>query len=461
MIATDDAGTILYANSAEELTFGFAPGELIGMHLADLSGYPDNENDQHIKESAFRTSIEGLLERRMVEYEQGRDSVLFNREHAHREVGWSNVFIRIHSVGVCEDSQAAAYHLAALVESSDDAIIGRDLNGLIISWNSAAERVFGYSADEAMGRPLAILAVPGREDEIVTIFERIRKGESVKLLETVRRRKDGKEIDVSITVSPIRNAAGVVIGASTIARDITDSKSLEEATLRLAAIVDGSDDAIISKDLNGIIRSWNKAAEHIFGYSSAEVIGQPISLLAAPDRLNEMPEVLAKLRRGERIDHYETRRRRKDGNIIDISLTVSPIRTSSGRVIGASKIARDISEHKRSRKALEEANEEIRQSETQFRTLANAIPHLCWMAHADGSFFWFNDRWYEYTGMVPDQNKGWDWGTVHDPVTLHEMTIRWEAAVASSEPFEMVSSNLWANRRLSVISDARRTRKRC
>ena len=216
--------------------------------------------------------------------------------------------------------------------------------------------MFGYSADEAIGRPLTILAVPGREDEIPTIFERIRKGESVKQLETVRRRKDGKEIDVSITGSPIRNAAGAVIGASTIARDIKDCKGLEEVTLRLAAIVDGSDDAIVSKDLNGIIRSWNKAAEHIFGYSSAEVIGQPISILAAPDRLNEMPEVLAKLRRGEQIDHYETRRKRKDGKVIDISLTVSPIRTSSGRVIGASKIARDISERKRSQKALEEAN---------------------------------------------------------------------------------------------------------
>src|ERR1051326_3143835 len=224
--------------------------------------------------------------------------------------------------------------------------------------------MFGYSADEAIGRPLTILAVPGREDEIPTMFERIRKGESVKQLETVRRRKDGKEIDVSITGSPIRNAAGAVIGVSTIAREIKDCKGLEEVTLRLAAIVGGSDDAIVSKDLNGIIRSWNKAAEHIVGYSSAEVIGHPISILAAPDRLNEMPEVLAKIRRGEQIDNYETRRKRKDGKVIDISLTVSPIRTSSGRVIGASKIARDISERKRSQKALEEANIGLRQSET-------------------------------------------------------------------------------------------------
>jgi PAS domain S-box-containing protein len=439
IIATDDAGTIVYANPAEERTFGFAPGELIGMHLADLSGYPDEENGQHIREVFSELKSKGFWSGEWLN--MSRDGTRFySTASMHTaKLDGRMYFIRIHSVGACAGGQAAAYHLAALVESSDDAIIGRGLNGLIISWNSAAERMFGYSADEATGRPLTILAVPGREDEIVKIFERVRKGESVKLLETVRRRKDGNEIDVSITVSPIRNAAGAVIGASTIARDITDCGGLEEATLRLAAIVDSSDDAIISKDLNGIIRSWNKAAEHIFGYSSAEVIGQPISLLAAPDRLNEMPEVLAKIRRGERIDHYETRRRRKDGNILDISLTVSPIRTSSGRVIGASKIARDISEHKRSRKALEEANAEVRQSETQFRTLANAIPQLCWMAHADGSFFWFNDRWYEYTGMVRDQNEGLAWQTMHDPVTRHEMTAQWEAAVVSREPFEMVT----------------------
>jgi PAS domain S-box-containing protein len=440
MIATDDAGTIVYANPAEERTFGFAPGELIGMHLADLSGYPDKENDQRIREVFSELRSKGFWSGEWLNMSRAGTRFYSTARIHTAQLDGRMYFIRVHSAGALEtNSQAAAYHLAALVETSDDAIMGRDLNGLIISWNSAAERMFGYSADEAIGRPLTILAVPRREDEIPTIFERILKGEAVKHFETVRRRKGGEEIALSITVSPIRNAAGEVIGAWTIARDITDAKSLEEATLRLAAIVGGSDDAIISKDLNGIIRSWNKAAEHIFGYSSAEVIGQPISLLAAPDRLNEMPEVLAKIRRGERIDHYETRRRRKDGNIIDISLTVSPIRTSSGRVIGASKIARDISEHKRARKALEEANAEIRQSETQFRTLANAIPQLCWTAHADGSFFWFNDRWYEYTGIVPDQNKGWDWRTVHDPVTLHEMTIRWEAAVASSEPFEMVT----------------------
>lgn len=126
-----------------------------------------------------------------------------------------------------------------------------------------------------------------------------------------------------------------------------DGNQLEAASLRLAAIVENSDDAIVSKDLNGIITSWNKGAERVFGYTAEEAIGKPVSMLAAPEVISEMPEILNKIRRGERVDHYETRRQRKDGQIIHVSLTVSPIRDASGRIIGASKIARDISERKR------------------------------------------------------------------------------------------------------------------
>ena len=127
----------------------------------------------------------------------------------------------------------------------------------------------------------------------------------------------------------------------------TERIQLQQARVYLAAIVEGSDDAIVGKDLNGIITSWNAGAERIFGYAAHEVVGKPISILAAPDVLNEMPNILARIRRGERVDHYHTRRRHKDGNILDVSLTVSPVRALSGEIIGASKIARDISDQKR------------------------------------------------------------------------------------------------------------------
>ncbi len=145
---------------------------------------------------------------------------------------------------------------------------------------------------------------------------------------------------------PMEGPGGEIIGVCGIATDITERKALEAANRQLAAIVESSDDAIIGKDLRGIVTSWNQGAERIFGYTAAEIVGQPVSTLAAPERLDEMPEILAKIRRGQRVDHFETRRRRKDGQIIDVALTVSPVRDSSGNIAGASKIARDITSRK-------------------------------------------------------------------------------------------------------------------
>src|ERR1044072_8474976 len=128
---------------------------------------------------------------------------------------------------------------------------------------------------------------------------------------------------------------------------VSESKTDLQSARLLAAIVESSDDAIASKDLNGIVISWNKGAERIFGYAAEEIIGKPISILIPSDRENEEPFILDRIRRGERIDHYDTVRKRKDGTLIDIALTVSPIRDEKGRVIGASKIARDITAHKK------------------------------------------------------------------------------------------------------------------
>jgi PAS domain S-box-containing protein len=157
---------------------------------------------------------------------------------------------------------------------------------------------------------------------------------------------DGIHSYISIKF-PLEGPDGTVTGVCGIATDITDRKQLETASRYLAAIVESSDDAIISKDLNGIITSWNNGAERIFGYTADEIIGKPVATLTAPDRLDEMPDILSKIRQGRRVDHYETRRRRKDGQIIDVSLTVSPVRDAAGQIVGASKIARNITDRKR------------------------------------------------------------------------------------------------------------------
>jgi PAS domain S-box-containing protein len=162
-----------------------------------------------------------------------------------------------------------------------------------------------------------------------------------------------------VFILPKRNSAGKIVGIAGTALDITRRKSGEIAAQRLAAIVESSDDAIVSKDLNGIISSWNKGAERIFGYTAGEVIGKPVLILIPPDRHNEEPEILRRIRRGERIDHYETIRRRKDGTLIDISLTVSPVKDSNGKIIGASKIARDITGRKHAERELRDARNRL------------------------------------------------------------------------------------------------------
>ncbi|MDQ2945927.1 MAG: PAS domain S-box protein, partial [Acidobacteriota bacterium] len=145
---------------------------------------------------------------------------------------------------------------------------------------------------------------------------------------------------------PLEGPDGSVAGVGGISTDITERKQLEAASRRLAAIVESSDDAIIGKDLHGIITSWNKATERTFGYSAEEAIGQPVSMLAPLDHIDEMPDILSKIKQGQRVEHYETRRQSKEGEIIDVSLTVSPVRDAAGRIVGASKIARDISNRK-------------------------------------------------------------------------------------------------------------------
>jgi PAS domain S-box-containing protein len=176
----------------------------------------------------------------------------------------------------------------------------------------------------------------------------IKEKRAVRGIQAIAERPDGTRVPFEPYPTPLFDASGALIGAVNMLIDITDRKRAEEVKQRLSSIVQFSDDAIISKNLKGIIESWNAGAERIFGYTASEAIGQSVGILIPTDRLNEETEIISRIRRGERIDHYETVRRRKDGSLIDVSLTVSPIMDAEGKVLGASKIARDITERKRS-----------------------------------------------------------------------------------------------------------------
>jgi PAS domain S-box-containing protein len=604
-----------------------------------------------------------------------------------------------HFISVIEDiterklAEVATSQLAAIVQSSDDAIIGKTLDGIVTSWNPGAETIFGYAAHEMVGQPILRLIPPERHQEENDILAHVRRGESVRHLDTVRRRKDGSLIDVSITTSAIKDATGKIIGASKIARDITERKTMEEALrereeqMRLYAEHSPAAIAMFDRDMKYLvasrrwtevyhlgslpilgrdhyevfpeipqrwkdihkrclagavercdedafpradgeidwirweIRPWHKAdgdiggiiifsedvtarkqaeaarheseerfrtlvemapeaifiqttgrfayvnaaAVRLFGATQpAELLGQPVISRVHPDcqagarerirKLNELrqradsgdtvfialdgseknvlisgvpfnyqnqngalvfaiditlrkqaeaalsasrrkleaalasmtdavfisdsdgkfielneafatfhrfknktecaqtfdeyPDLLEvrlpdgslapvdrwavpRALRGETVTNAEYHLRRKDtGESWVGSYSFSPIRDKQGEIVGSVVVGRDITERKQMELALKE-------SEERFRTMANSIPQLAWIAREDGYIFWYNRRWYEYTGTTPEKMEGWGWQSVHHPEMLPKVMVQWQAAIDSGKPFEM------------------------
>jgi two-component system, chemotaxis family, CheB/CheR fusion protein len=241
--------------------------------------------------------------------------------------------------------------LRNLIESLPAAVYATDACGRITFFNEAAAALWGRRPELGEewwcgswrlywpdGRPMAHDECP--------MATTLKTGRPVRGAEAVAERPDGTRIPFIPFPTPLHDTSGSLIGAVNMLVDIGDRKRTEEAEYRLVAIVESSDDAIVSKDLNGIIASWNKGAERIFGYTAEEVIGKPVTILIPADRQDEELQILERIRRGERIEHFETMRQHKDGHPIDISLTVSPVKDERGKIIGASKIARDITDRR-------------------------------------------------------------------------------------------------------------------
>jgi two-component system sensor kinase FixL len=265
--------------------------------------------------------------------------------------------------------QADRLYLASIVESSHDAIIGVDLKGLVTAWNAAAERVFGYRPDEIVGHPVATLFPPGRREAESQLIQRVARGETVTHHRTQRVRKDGAVLDVSLTLSPIRDANGIIIGASKIVDDLTGELLRERRMRRLEAhrdyladLVESSNDAIVAGTMDGRIASWNKAAEKMFGYNAGEVVGLSLSVLSPPERRQEAEDIFQRLMSGGDAIHYETTLLKKDGTPMLTSVAASLVYTRSGEIRGASAIMRDVTEQ--------------RAAEERFKNLQAELIHL-------------------------------------------------------------------------------------
>lgn len=267
-----------------------------------------------------------------------------------------------------------------LLEALPVAVYTTDAEGRITFYNQAAAELWGCRPELGKnqwcgswrlywpdGRPMAHDQCP--------MAVALKEGQAVRGEEAIAERPDGTRVPFQPYPTPLKDASGRVIGGINLLVDISASKEAELQSQRLAAIVTSSDDAIISKTLAGRVTSWNRGAARIFGYEAAEMIGQPINRIIPPELQHEETEILARLSRGEHIDHYETERVAKDGRRIDISLTVSPLRDGAGRVIGASKVARDITGRKRAEKLqrllVEELNHRVKNTLATIQAIAS------------------------------------------------------------------------------------------
>ncbi|WP_024311857.1 PAS domain S-box protein [Sinorhizobium medicae] len=245
----------------------------------------------------------------------------------------------------------------AVLDALTVAVYATDAEGVVTYYNAAAAAIAGR--DPELGKDRWCVSWQLRRPdgsplphEQCPMARALKERRPIRGEELIAVRPNGASVPLLPHPTPMFDAAGALTGAVNVLIDLSNTKDMERSSRYLAAIVESSDDAIVAKDLNGIITSWNRGAERLFGYTAEDVIGKSITILIPQDRLSEEPGILERIRRGDKVDHFETKRRRKDGSLIDVSLTVSPVKDATGRIVGASKIARDITETKRAAEAL-------------------------------------------------------------------------------------------------------------
>ena len=519
LVGMDQAGAIRFVNHQTESLFGYDRDDLVGQPIQMLvPEYLWEVYSEH-QEMYFadpRSRSRGLDLELGAKQRDGSE-FLANISLSHLDTG--DVLLVITAVRevaghaqALEDSKL----LAAIVEHSNDAIVAKTLDGIVTSWNPAAERMYGYSSEEMLGTSIDRLSPQGCTGEIISILARIKAGLEVNPFETLRARKDGTVFPVSLTVSPIRDADGVVVGASTItrdmtkekevfdaarsmiessldalvaispqglitdaneatvkatgiprveligtafsdhftdpekanaiyqlvfargiavdypltmrhldgtltevlynasvyrdaagkvlgvfaaARDVTEARQAFEAAQRLAAIVESSDDAIIGTTLEGIVTTWNAAAERMLGYSSAEIISKSEALLNDTDRAEARPAAQAAIGAGQKVDRFETMLTRKDGTRFPASCTLSAISGADGRVVGASTIAHDLTEQVQKERAMAEASQ-------QYRLLAENASDVVALSGPDRRAIWVSPSVTRTLGWAPEELVG-------------------------------------------------------
>lgn len=427
IIARDLAGTVTSWNAGAERIFRFKREEALGKPISLIIPADKRDEFKRLEQSVLDGNIVQNVETERVRKDGTRIAVSKTMSPVLNDdgscVGLSVIYRDVTELRKIQETRS---QLASIVEYSSDAIIARDLAGNVTSWNAGAERIFQYSVHEAIGKPITQIIPTDKRDEFRHLERKVLNGEIVQGIDTERVRKDGVRIAVSKTMSPILDSKGEMTGLSVIYRDISAKKRAEELAQRsldqLLDTLESMGDAYFALDREWRIVRVNSNQERISGVRRESSVGRsfwdvfPAAVnlkywteyhRAMKDRIAvHFEEYYAPLKLWTEADAYPT----KDGGIV--------------------VFFRDITERKRSEKAVQEAND-------QFRTLADAMPNLAWIAHADGFIYWYNRRWYEYTGTTPSQMEGWGWQRVHDPDMLPKVMESWRLSIETGAPFEM------------------------
>jgi two-component system CheB/CheR fusion protein len=439
LINSTNIGTIFLDGSLRVHLFTPVSREIFNLIPTD-SGRPLSDLTHRLEYDGLIEDAETVLEtlqsvEREVRTTDGRFWMMRLSPYRTQEDRVNGVAITFFNITDRKQSEEVKHFLAAIVESSQDSVLTVNFDGIITSWNRAAQKLYGYTAEEAIGRSLNDIVLPQNILQVLANIDDIKHGHKVEVFDSVRVHKDGRNINLEVVMSPVRDDKGAVIGVSTIARDVTERRAIEaelrESKERFRILVEGAQDfAIFMLSADNIIMTWNSGAERITGFTEAEAVGRSGAIIFTPaDRAAGGPEqeIQTAARDGSAPD--ERWHLRKSGELFWGSGVLMAVRGADGQPTSFVKIFRDATEQKQGAEALQA-------SEARFRTLSDAVPQLVWTNNAAGEADYFNYRWYEYSGLTYEQSYGLGWQVMVHPDDAPTSIARWEQAQAKGEVFD-------------------------
>jgi two-component system CheB/CheR fusion protein len=440
LINSVDIGTIFLDRSFKVAFFTPAARELFNLIPADY-GRPLSDITSRLEYENLVADVELVLEKlqpveREVSSSDGRVfimRVLPYRTSEDRINGVVLTFVDVSRRMKAEQAlRNSEERLRLIIEGAKDyAIFSLDGEGCITSWNAGAKAMMGYDEDEILGQSGDLIFVPEDREKKAPEKERQKAAaEGVAGNERWHLRKDGSRFYGSGTVRPLQSRPdGQLPGFVKIMRDLTETKRIEEARIFLASIVASSEDAIFTINFDAIITSWNTSAAELYGHPAEEAIGKHVSMLTIPGDIKRLLEDIGKIMRSEAAQLYDTTILRMSGQQINAEVMLSAVKDTAGEILGISIIARDITERLKSAR-------ELIESQDRFRTVTDAVPQLIWTNEANGEANFFNQRWYEYTGLSYEESAGPGWQAVVHPDDATGSGKRWQSALEQGAVFD-------------------------